>query len=471
MLRRLCCRWRRVRGLSRGRTDRRRRRIGRSNRRRRTDRRRQRIGGSDRRGRSRSVGRRDRGSRSYRRRRPNPGDRLAREDERRAVSGASFGHFAGGNESVSDRIENFRAGKRLVVGIPSACEQHGTGRQERGRMSRTSFDHLGPHDELVRFRIVKLRRFVGASARYQYPSIAEQRCRMSGAALSHLRYLADSSSRWVEDFAGVDRAAPRVRTASSDQNAAITEQRCRVIDAIVIEFAGELKLSADRVVNLDLLVAAARDQHAAVAQQSRSLAVAARGHRAGFGKLIRRRVVKLGGRRRAPPNSYLIVLQSGGGRIVAGILHVRGGNELAVARVENLGRPQNPRHRRTRKHVQRDEQSIDAAHNQNLVDADGGRGELVARIVHRGDRQKLVECGIVNLGGVQNFRTLSGRPLDVTGAARNQDNRNQRPGSYTRRSRFGSGTPRSRRFLREPRRGTDAESNRVYEDSEAPRKE
>src|SRR5258708_7966284 len=113
-------------------------------------------------------------------------------------------------------------------------------------MSGAGFDHLGSRDELMRFRIVKLGRFVPAPARDQDPSVGQQRGSMPGTALSHLRPIAHRSVRFVEDLAGIDRAAPCKTASARYQHKAVTKQRRRMIEAIVIERAAELKLSRRR---------------------------------------------------------------------------------------------------------------------------------------------------------------------------------------------------------------------------------
>jgi len=84
-------------------------------------------------------------------------------------------------------------------------------------MSGTRLGHLGSRDELMRFRIVKLGRFVTASASNQHSSVAEKRRGVSGPTLIHFRPGAHRLPQFVEDFAGVNSAASLKRTTAGDQ--------------------------------------------------------------------------------------------------------------------------------------------------------------------------------------------------------------------------------------------------------------
>ena len=151
-------------------------------------------------------------------------------------------------------------------------------------MSGTYCDHVRAGDEFVRRWIVKLGGIIRAAARYQNSPVVQERCRVSGAAPSHVRTRQDLFARLVEDLGRIDCTAPRERTSTGDQNAPVREQCGSMIQPIRTEMAGEMKFAFGRIVNFDLQEAAACDQHAAVRKQRGGLAMTARCHRAGFGK-------------------------------------------------------------------------------------------------------------------------------------------------------------------------------------------
>lgn len=136
--------------------------------------------------------------------------------------------------------------------IQSSGDQYPAAGQQRGGGIVTDGVHFQGRDESVFNRVVEFRRGVARAAGYQHSAVLEQRRCLAGARLVHLRAAAEKPRLRIVNFRGIERSAARVFAAAGYQDAAVLEQRGRVVNPVVRHLAGHGEFARRRIVELGL---------------------------------------------------------------------------------------------------------------------------------------------------------------------------------------------------------------------------